>query len=262
MAPIYTSKGFAVGGATRRCSIDPVRSASDYIAGLAGKTFWLKANAGVVYDGSNRISSWTDQSSYGAVFQPITGVGTDHALRVASAYNGLDTVRFDGTTSRMLSTANLDPFQGSTSMTTYIVLKQGSTGAGNGCFFNDYDGVGTTRLSFQRNGAGNVYLHTNDTVNAADANAVVTENTLTQVAVVRNGTTTHKAYTKGVLQATDSTPGNIAMLAKKMGLGCQGSLGSLLWTGDLCELLIFNSAHDAATQAAVESALASKWAIA
>lgn len=62
-----------------------------------GIVLWLRADAGVAIDGSNRVESWQDQSDRGFVFSHVDGVSEDRKpLLGQGVLNGQNVVRFDG----------------------------------------------------------------------------------------------------------------------------------------------------------------------
>jgi len=73
----------------------------------SGLLYWLKADSGVVADGSNNVSAWGDQSSRGNNFAQATA-GSQPQL-VAGVLNGQPAVRFDGTNDRLTLSSPTTP---------------------------------------------------------------------------------------------------------------------------------------------------------
>ncbi len=104
-----------------------------------GMKLWLKADAGVTKDGSNKVSAWADQSGSGANANQATSGA--QPTWVDSALNGKPVLRFDGSDDFLQGTNNgYNPSAGD--YTIFVVHKRTSSAYWTGAFtYNAASGV-------------------------------------------------------------------------------------------------------------------------
>lgn len=97
---------------------------------LNGLYLWLRADAGVTYDGSNNVSAWADQSGNG---KNATASGTQRPLYVNSDINGMPVISFDGVDDRLVG-----PNVISATPCTIIIVAKFSNSEEIGMLFEQY----------------------------------------------------------------------------------------------------------------------------
>lgn len=102
-----------------------------YPSDLNGLALWLRADAGVTYDGSNNVSAWADQSGNG---KNATATGTQRPLYVSSDINGMPVISFDGVDDRLIG-----PNVISSTPCTIIIVAKFSSSEEIGVIFEQYD---------------------------------------------------------------------------------------------------------------------------
>ena len=97
---------------------------------ISGLKLWLKADAGVTYDGSNRVSAWADQSGQG---NNASASGDERPVYSASGLNSKPTISFNGSAQVLTITdnASLD----FSTMSAYLVIKRDDDGGQNDVVF-------------------------------------------------------------------------------------------------------------------------------
>ena len=219
---------------------------------MTNLSFWLRADAGVTHDSSNRVSSWADQSGNGHTATQTTQ--SQQPLLVNSVLNGYPILRFDGVQSvlQMTNYGVLDnPF------TVFAVYTKDA--AGSMSLFaetpNEWGGITIagctdTTLSIILGGWGSFTVN----VPAYNGPSFVVDsfmNSSSSAAIWRNGT---QLGTFGFgLQGTE-TSGPL-MIGY-----CPG--GPYWLDGDLAELIGYNTALSGSERQAVEDYLLSKYNIA
>jgi hypothetical protein len=114
----------------------------------SGAVLWLKADAGVTYNGVNLVSQWDDQS--GLLNNAASVVGYQPTY-VSSGPNGQPVVRFDGSSSYMSVGANstLDLGQGAgKQMTVFLVESQKGPGSGYQPVIDKSNGTGSSNVDY------------------------------------------------------------------------------------------------------------------
>ena len=219
--------------------------------GLSGLVLWLNAES-IGQSDSTSVATWADSSSNGKDATQATG-GRQPTYKV-NIVNGRAVVRFDGTADTLANTA----FSLGTSCSIYCVASTvSSSGAfqrliGNennffvgrnaatppqfSSFFGDGSGWGTTPGHGQAGELGSDTLYLMTTTNNADAVTAYLNGALVETVASDPLTAFGDGYTVGA----SATPNQF-------------------WDKDICEVLIYNVAHDAAQRALVESYLMARW---
>ena len=93
--------------------------------GLVTLVTWLRSDGGLIYDASNRVSQWTDQTSNHFDATPAVQL----PLFVANSFNGQAGIRFDGVGDQLfLNRPVQDDF------TVFVVLNS-TEGVGTGIYW-------------------------------------------------------------------------------------------------------------------------------
>ena len=104
-----------------------------------GMKLWLRADAGVTKDGSNKVSAWADQSGNSANGSQANSA--NQPTWVDNVINGQPVLRFDGTNDHIQGTNNgYNPSGGD--YTIFVVHRRSSSAAWTGVFtYNNTSGV-------------------------------------------------------------------------------------------------------------------------
>ena len=225
---------------------------------LASCVVWLKADAGVTYDTSDlSVSAWSDQS--GNSNDASQSNAAWKPSYTATATNGLPSIVFNGTASRMsiadvasidlnassasiFAIVNADAYNASSDM---IVEKSTSYGLGTGV-----DG-----------GNNKLFAQTSTGEQVSDADPISTS-TFTLVGLVYDSGAAADATRYGFW--VDGTNKGVPALvvgtdnASEMLIGSKNN--STFFDGQICELLVFNEELSIANRQLIEGYLAHKWA--
>jgi hypothetical protein len=211
---------------------------------IAGLELWLKADTLVLSD-NDPVATWTDSSGNG---NDVTqGTAGTRPLYKTAIQNGLPVVRFDGTDDYMIHTT----LNVSQPGTVFIV---GKTLAGEGnTRFMDGETTGTDRWIFgtsSTNADYQIYAGTSVDTGTPDT-------AFHYFTVVFNG-----ASSAGWVDAVSLFASNLGAqnLASGITVGA-GQNGDENLTGDIGELLLYDSELSAPDRASVEAYLAAKWGL-
>lgn len=196
---------------------------------------WLKADAGVTYDGSNRISSWTDQSGQG---HDATQSTTDEKpLYVSNAVNSQPGIRFDGSNDYLTVSGTFAIAQ------VFVVFKSMTS------TFNTYgailgvSGGGDRLFAFE---IGQTYFHWNPFPTAVWKNGTSLSSPFNLTTLTNYMSLTVNTYASAVTQAF-----YIARLQS----------GAYFGNFEIAEIIGYSSENSAETRQNIESYLASKYGL-
>ena len=222
---------------------------------VTGLWQWLKADAGITKDGSNLVSAWADQSGGGR--NVTQGTAGNKPLWVDAAYGSLPVIRFAG--DDFLDGGAIGPASGTNARCIIAVVRNvapsvnynhvvhyGAAAAGQAY------GLTTHAYTPHTSGApgpGNHYWGSG----MADADACPTHAILT---VYFDGTT-DRLRVNGIEKVT-STPTLNSVTNGAYKVGCRLN-GDELFTGDLCELLVYSAVPSSADMQALEAYLRARW---
>jgi hypothetical protein len=222
----------------------------------SGLRSWYRASLGVVKDGGNKVSEWTDLSGNGAhVFQS----GSLEPLWVASASNSQPAMQFDGTT--FLKSAAVDEQAGSNDVTIIAVAVPASTQPAYASLVDLSSDTAHGFVMGQLGGATNQYqLWFMDAAQsgwysspAATANAGQSE----VISVVKNGATA-ASFLNGVAQGTSTVPASMLDPVAALAVGNRAS-GNYGYNGEIAEVLVYNRALSDTERQQVEAALEAEY---
>lgn len=182
---------------------------------------------------------------------------------VNAAYNGLPTARFTGTKGMVapsisaldvntISVFAVTMANGSASA-SFLICGQYSTGAGGSSdrLWEIYNSAVTEMRSIVRNSTGA----------STQITGSISADALFQIGLVWYGSTSVSQFVHGALNntlpGTNAIPNGHARLL----LGGRGAAFSNKYLGDICEVLVFNTAIDETTRQKIEGYLAWKWGI-
>ena len=127
-----TDATLTIGGVSDTFSVTTMTTALIPIP-VTGLRIWLKADAGVIKDGSNQTSSWNDQSGNG--FNVAQGNASLQPLFVDGAVNGKPVIRCDGGDDYLQTAGPVNLFNGTGIITFFAVVKPGPTDKNICCYF-------------------------------------------------------------------------------------------------------------------------------
>lgn len=236
-------------GLTRLSDMQPDRR-SFSPAALSGLVLWLNAES-IGQGDSTSIATWADSSSNGKNATQATG-GRQPTYRT-NIVNGRAVVRFDGSADTLANTA----FSLGTSCSIYCVASTVSSSGAyqrlianeNNFYMGRDNGVPPQFASFYGDGSGW------DTTTGHGIMSEMGIDTLYLMTSI-NDAGAVAAYLNGSALPTRTDP--MAAFGDGYTVGASAALNQF-WDKDICEILIYNEAHDAAERALVESYLIDRW---
>lgn len=219
---------------------------------VPGLIWWLKADAGVTKDGSNKVSNWADQSGSG--FDVAQNSAALQPTFTAVGQNGLPVISFDGTDGMGSATSTI--MSGATANTFYIVSKANSDQDGmiicnqsSGGFFLRYRSG--TQIRYNSSGS----LDVSNGVAFGSYSYL----TVIQRAFIGSPDTVTIRQNGGVL----GTSGAMAISAadRNMRVGINADDASVTLTGAIGEIIAYTGVHTAPQIAIVETYLATRWGL-
>jgi hypothetical protein len=259
---------------------------------VSGCQLWLDASdANTLYDATSggslvaadgSVARWEDKS--GNVRHATQSTSGNRPARKTSVRNSRDVLRFDGSNDclTIAGSASSMKFLHSTNSTLFVVVKAGTTSdpgvlmgilgsnavasANNGfCLF--YDDRSPTlndqmRWLVTRGTVGTFVCNETGSANEFAAN---TFSLLSLVSTPDNGTASNRVfrYRNGTLLSQNNSNTDALSTADStfdIQVGSIGNSGSVL-NGDLCEVIIYNSALSATDRQSVQNYLTAKWGL-
>jgi hypothetical protein len=226
----------------------------------SGLRAWYRADLGVVKDGSDKVTQWTDMSGNGShVIQ--TAVPAQQPSWVPGALNGKPVIQFAGSTN-LVTSASVDIHAASSDQTVIAVIAPGATQT-NWSTILDLSSRPSQGFTLQQNGGQTNQYRMWWTGNPAagwksSAGATAASGAGVQIlSIVKNGTTASD-YLNGAVQGTASVPANIQtpIALFEMGNAVGGSYG---YSGQIAEVLIYNRALSNSERQQIETALLTRY---
>lgn len=227
---------------------------------FAGLGIWLRSDMGVTRDGSDRISSWADQSGNG--MNVTQGTASRQPLWVAGILNGNPIVRFDANRflrrnnvigSSLFASNQVDAFfvinqTGSQARNTILVWEQSSSNRvvmhmtwANQLIYEHGDGGGGGRVSMAQPGGWDSVFHISEVYRNANTAQWTVDGALAGNLTFSDNLANGGSTNLRIGQAATGTPTNGWFL------------------GDLAELLIYRNALSAAERTIVACYLSRKY---
>ena len=226
--------------------------------GSSNLVLWLKANAGLTVDGSNRVTSWADQSGYG---NTGTGSSNDGRKPVANTtQNSHQSLSWtnDGVTVSDDASLNL-----SGAFTVFVVFNATNVGqtdalyykrsggsTENGLFFRD------SRLNFENGSSSRYRANSGEFLSA----------TWYIVTFTYDGTGTSSSdyaiYKNGSAVTLSSSTRSLGPNNDNLGIGSRASDAGNRFSGQLPEIIMYNRQLNTVERTLVENYLGNKYNIA
>jgi hypothetical protein len=257
--------GFAVESAVSGTTSTAVFSSVDYMTSVpqrsANLVSWLRADANVVYNGSNQVSSWGDQSSNG--YNATQSTSANQPTLVASAINGLPAISFNGTSSILQFPTGFANFSSGASI--FIVTKPAATtsssqflnlGTGSS---NDYN-IGI-QINSSTKAEYFVYNSAGTTATRVAYGTVI--GTVAQLLDAVQSGTSATIWTNGLTGVNNASMNSIPTdtSGRTNNYLGQGSGGANYFSGYIAEVLIYNTALTTVQRQAVETYLINKYGL-
>jgi len=229
---------------------------------------WIDfSDASTVTTVSGKVSQVTDKSGNGRTFTQNTGV--KRPIYQSAVQNSLNVARFDGV-EEVLQLSSNTMFRNIGGASLYIILKPESGGATGDVYFSSGNGLSTNRIYL---------LYSHNLFKFSMAGRRLDSDSFQNV--IQTGTTSPGSFmmisnvydwsnasiftykdrnligTSTSFQTAGNTSNTNANLTR---IGANLSNDGF-WFGDIGEIIVFNSVHDADTKDTVEQYLNNKWAI-
>lgn len=227
---------------------------------LPGLVAWFKADSitGVVDGGS--VTNWTDNSPNSNNLNTTSGTAPTYVLSNTS-FNNKPTVRINNDGAIYRSNPTGLPV-GSQAMTTYVVGVWNGTSGNHSMFTwgaNSYPGNrwgvgsdGSSGILFESQGISSTLRSFVADVPFIFSLPYTAGAAYTSVTTYLNGV--------GVTGGSAATP-NVIDPVQEIAIGRPATAGVEYWAGDVAEVIVYNTTHDAATRQAVEQYLDQKYGI-
>jgi hypothetical protein len=217
---------------------------------------WLRADVGVTKNGSNRVSSWADQSGKSMT---ATGQGTTDPLWVNNALNSYPAMQFDGVSNYFSLPSGFANFTAGT--TIFVVATQ--TVTTNNAHFVDFSaGFAVDVMSLLMSTTSNdlAYWEYNGSWSGlTDSNALTLGTPyLTEFVEASSGSATLYVNATAQTTATIVIPTNVTRTGNF--IAKSDSTADALFEGNIEEVIVYNTALSTANRQAVESYLRAKYA--
>lgn len=233
-------------------NIDGVSALSNVPQTTSNLVLWLRGDAGLTIDGSNKVSAWSDQSGNGHHALPATS--TASPTLTMSALNGLPVVQFNSAGGTRLSISNSTLLNPSAGVSVMAVVRR-TSGATVARVLSKTNGSTGYGLDFSNGTTVRSLIN-----NTSSASTTLAATISGVVAAIYSTTDGNKIYVNGgaPVLATYSTA--IVSNTTSVGLGGDAVGGSYL-DGEIAELLVFNKAITDDERKDVEAYLYEKYGV-
>ena len=236
--------------------------------GNANLNLWLDANdaSTITKNGSNQISNWNDKSSGSSVLSVGQSTTSNEPVFTTSGINARPSVSFNGSTPQYFSlqassgAAANTYFQGNSTMSHFAVYMQSNNAQttlyGKETVWKLQLKGGNTGLNLLASGNGSGWGTSLSTSNT------LTMNTGQLISSIYNASSNYDNYTASSNHASTALGGQIlGTNTNNFTVGCYNS-GAEPLTGQVGEILIYNTNVSATQRVIVENYLSAKWGLA
>jgi phage tail tube protein FII len=225
----------------------------------SGLRAWYRADRGIVKDGSDNVSQWTDVSGHGFHVVQVNNTSRQ-PLYVSSAFNGQPVVQYDDWLKALVTPGPVDFSDGADDITVIAVVKPDAVANyGSSIFAWGTDGNYTLGLSGPQGSSNAFSMIWRDDAGATRlAPAVNAPAGQVQVlSAVKQGVLA-SSYLNGNLQGSVNVPAGMDMLAAPVAVG-NAAYPYYAFHGQIAEVLVYNRALSAAERGQIEAALKTKY---
>ncbi len=230
---------------------------------LSGLNLWLDATDpaanGTQPANASAVSSWVDKAGLGNTV--TQGTGANQPTYRTNVLNGKPVVRFDGINDLLQKTSATA--LGNTNL-FYFVGTINDNGSGRGVAFDYSTNVATnTGVNFLAEPAGGTHYQVgffDGVLDIAMASPVTLPQTI--VSYIYNDGVNGFLYVNGVQVATVATGNTVNTGTRAYTIGSLfGALATYFLSGDIGEILFYNSQNTAAQRLLMNRSLGNKWGI-
>ncbi len=216
---------------------------------VSGLVFWFDASdaSTFTYSSGVVVSQWNDKSGGG---RNATQAATGSQPSRSGTINSLASVVFDGSNDFMTT----GTYALAASHTTFVVARNTATGTQRTVWRSNSGGDSRT----YRTTGGNIAFFDGTVVDTG--NAWGTSSARLVAAIFDGGTPANSLYAIDSGSWTSMNPGNIANTTSAAGIGTDNpSASSGAWTGDVCEIVVYDGALSSTDRDNVRTYLKNKW---
>jgi hypothetical protein len=215
-------------------------------------TLFDATSGGSLVAADGGVARWQDKSGNG--WHATQSTSGNRPLRKAAVQNGKDCLRFDGSSSFF----SLNPITIPASYSAFFVFSRPSQGTHSIIIGNTAELTADNRYLAWWFTDNVVYSKSNANFSTHGTASTTTGAFL--VSDIRNGTTSIATRRNGLSLATVTT-GNAISNATTGTFDSVGRNQSAYITGDICEIILYNTVLSDADRAGVETYLITKWGI-
>lgn len=258
--------GFAVSSFTS--SVNTATFSNQYyltnvVQRSANLVSWLRADVGVIYNSSNQVSLWNDQSSNG--YNGSQSSTSNQPTLVTAAANGLPVISFNPSSAGQF--LQFPPgFNFSAGLSIFIVMNPTAMAANTSILdFRNYSGgvssdeFGLSELN--SSGGAEFYAYLGSTGSSGTFSGALTPGSFQLLEAVYDGVSSVTVFNNGTAVGTQGGLQTLQSIVRNNNfIGQSGSGGNYI-TGELAEVLIYDTNLSNAAREAVELYLLNKYAI-
>ena len=257
--------------AMRRAGTWP--TAGNFVATIAGLQLWLDASdastlfnattGGSLVAADGAVARWEDKS--GNARHATQGTSGSRPIRKTALINSRDAITFDGTNDQLFVPASSVAF-GTSNFEMFIVARSRAPSGSQGFFVFQDNTSGespiirttvadnTLTVTFRTTTAGALDITDTATYSSNSLVMLGVRRASSTITATKNGSAFGSSAISGSFGATSVTPGVGAYFDSN-------SLSAWFLDGEICEIIIYNSALSTTDRNSVESYLMTKWAI-
>jgi hypothetical protein len=210
---------------------------------IAGCKLWLKADSLALSDGAG-VATWTDSSGSG---NNVSSSGFTQPIYKTNIVNGLPIVRFNGTNTAFRVAVDVSV----TDFTVFVVFQ--TTGDGMILASN---AVNNQVFRVGQSGNNTIYFFDNVTIPPfPESSTLVTSRASWNLGCTRRASSAVTFFEKGVARGSGTAGAAVGLGA----IGCLVSVSALFVSGDIAEIIAYNSALSPTDRASVETYLLGKY---
>ncbi|HEY9755250.1 MAG TPA: LamG-like jellyroll fold domain-containing protein [Oculatellaceae cyanobacterium] len=237
---------------------------TDVVQRSANLVSWLRADVGVTYDSSSDlVSLWYDQSSNG--FNASQSDSNNQPIVVTAAVNGLPAIQFTpGANGQFLQFP--DGFDFTSGLSLFAVVKPTTLSANATILdFRNFSGSSSSDqfgvCELNSTSGAIFYAYAGSAGSSGSFSSALTANQFQLLEVIYDGVSSVSVYNNGALVGTQGglqTLNNVTRNSNNIG---QSGNGSNFFTGQIAEVLIYDTDLDDALRESVEGYLLNKFSL-
>ncbi len=228
---------------------------------------WIDfADASTVTTSGGNITNLIDKSPSGLSFSQ--GIAAERPAYITAGLNGLNLARFDGINDQLVGAFSSNLLRNVSGSTIYVVRALSAPAVTGRVAFLILTSTSVVRATIRLN----VSSMSGISGRVLDGDAQSNQNGTTvcapgvygvQAGVFDYANNSMSVYLDGIVDGTDPSFGTATVTSNTVSAGSAigSSYGILYFNGDICEILVFHTAHNNATRYAITQYLRTKWGI-